>query len=371
VQDLIAASGALREPFALIRMLARYWFVTYPLLRSNLRAWERRAAAIPDPQLREAALATLRRERLNAAGAALFSALSARFDPRLLRLLIAYQVIWDYLDTLAERPAENAIANASQLHLALVDALVPDGRRSDYYRLHAARDDGGYLAELVETCQSSCGALPAYDRVRRVAIEEARLAGAVQAANHGPAPTRVSVLRESVDGARAGLDVAWFELAAAASSSLGIHALLTAAADADTTATTAELVRDAYAPWICALSTMLDSLVDEAEDAVSGEISFIAHYVTRAHAIARLHEIAARSLNGARGLPLGERHAVIVAGTIAMYLSKSSAWTADARAATIAVLRAGGPIGLPLLMILRAWRLCLTPSTRAPLFNSE
>jgi tetraprenyl-beta-curcumene synthase len=353
-------------------MMVRYWLVAYPLLRAELRSWEHRAADIPDPQLRADALLTLRRERLNAAGAALFAVVSLEPDPQLVQMLIAFQLIWDYLDTLAERPAEDALANAAQLHHALTDALLPAGGPAvDYYALHPVHDDGGYLAALIAACRIGSGALPSFDRVRDIAVQEAARARAVQSVNHAPASERARALRTwaTTNGARA--DASWFELAAAASSSLAIHALLAAAADAGTTTTTAERVRAAYLPWICTLSTLLDSLVDEHEDAVNGTMSFIGEYGDRSEAVARLQAIAARSLEGARGLPRGERHAVIVAGTIAMYLSHDSAWTPGARAVTIGVLRASGALTLPLLVLLRAWRTLLTLRQRAPVFNSE
>jgi len=364
-------SGA-RQSLALLRMMVRYWLVAYPLLRAELRVWERRAAEIPDEQLRADALLTLRRERLNAAGAALFAVVSVEPDPRLVQLLVAFQLIWDYLDTLAERPAEDVYANAAQLHRALIDALLPDAVPVDYYALHPARDDGGYLAALVAACRAGSSALPSFDRVRDIAVQEAARARTVQAVNHAPASERAPALRHLAHSRDVACgEVSWFELAAAASSSLTIHALFAAAADGATTTDTAERVRAAYLPWICALSTLLDSLVDEREDAASGTMSFIGEYASRAQAVDRLQAIASRSLQSARELPRGERHAVIVAGTVAMYLSDGNAWTAGARTATIGVLRASGVLALPLLVLLRTWRTLLTQCQRWALFNSE
>ncbi len=39
--------------------------------------------------------------------------------------------------------------------------------------------------------------------------------------------------------------------------------------------------RDAYDPWICAVSTMLDSYVDQASDAADGEHSYVGYYPSR------------------------------------------------------------------------------------------
>jgi tetraprenyl-beta-curcumene synthase len=345
----------LREPLAFARMMVRYWIAVHPLLRADLEAWRLRALAIPDPTLRANALATLTGERLNVAGAALFATFARIPDPALLRALIAFQVTWDYVDTLSERPAADPIANGAQLHAALVDALTPGGERTDWYRLHEREDDGGYLAALVDACRDGCATLPAFEAVGEAARVEARRA-AVQGINHSPARGRERAMRRwAADQAHAS-DARWFELAAAASSSLAIHALLAAAADRSTTPATAQQIGAAYFPWICALSTLLDSLVDELDDARSGEISFVGHYRSRADALRRLRAVAARAFADARRLPYGEQHAVIVAGMVAMYLSKASAWTTAARPMTIAVLRASSLTVLPLLALMRGWR---------------
>jgi tetraprenyl-beta-curcumene synthase len=350
-----------RELAALALVMARFWLVVLPLARTQLRRWQRLASEIPDPRLRAQALATLESERLSAAGAALFAATTPRRrDPELVRALVAYQLICDYLDTLAEQPSEDPIGNGAQLHRALADA-VAKGPLADHYAGHAVRDDGGYLAALVIACRESCAKLPAYAPVRAAAMREASR-NEVQGINHAPAGVREPALQEWADAARAtdatGTgDAAWFELAAAGSSSLAVLALIATAADPATTVETAEQVRRAYFPWIEALSTLLDSVADRERDLRSGELNFVSSYPTQAVAVARLREVTMRAIAGARGLPRGERHVVLVAGMIAMHVSDAGAWLPSAQPATRAVLRAADTLAMPLLLILlRAWR---------------
>jgi tetraprenyl-beta-curcumene synthase len=350
-----------RELTALAGVMARFWLVVFPLARAQLRGWRRLAAAIPDPVLREQALATLERERLSAAGAALFAATAPRLrDPVLVRALVAYQVICDYLDTLAEQPSRDPVANGAQLHAALADAVAARTHAMRYYGLHERRDDGGYLAALVAACRESAAALPAYASVRAAALREAAR-NEVQGVNHASAGVREPGLRRwaaatTREDLAAG-DASWFELAAAGSSSLAVLALLAAAADPRTTERDAERVRRAYFPWIEALSTLLDSLVDHDEDLRTGALNFVGRYPSQAAAIARLHELTARAIAGARGLPRGERHVVLVAGMIAMHLSEPGAWLPWAQPATRAVLRATDTLLMPLLLLLlRGWR---------------
>jgi len=355
----VSQKSRARELAALAVVMARFWLLVMPTVRAELRAWEQVAAAIPDPALRAQALATLDSERLSVAGAALFAATTPRRrDPALVRALVAYQVICDYLDTLAEQPSADPIANGAQLHRALADA-VGDGPVADHYSRHAVRDDGGYLAALVAACREGCAALPAFAPVRAAAAREARR-NEVQGINHAPAGVREPALRTWAGAARADEaagDGSWFELAAAGSSSLAVLALIAAAADPATTPDAAERVRRAYFPWIEALSTLLDSVADREQDLRTGELSFVGQYATRAAAVARLREVTARAVAGARALPRGERHVVLVAGMIAMHVSEPGAWLPAAQPVTRAVLRAADTILMPLLLLLlRGWR---------------
>lgn len=350
-----------RELAALAVVMARFWLVVFPRVRSELHEWERRASAIPDPRLRRQALATLGSERLSAAGAALFAATTPRRrDPELVRALVAYQVICDYLDTLAEQPNPDPIRNGARLHRALADA-VADGPLADHYRGHAVRDDGGYLAALIAACRESCRALPAYEAVRTAAVREASR-NEVQGINHAPAGIREPALRRWAVAAqardpRAAADAGWIELAAASSSSLAVLALIAAAADPDTTEHTAERVRRAYFPWIASLSSLLDSVTDRERDLESGELNFVSQYPSQAVAAARLGEVTRRSIAGARSLPRGERHVVLVVGMIAMQVSGPGARLPWTKPVTHAVLRAADALAMPLLLpLLRRWR---------------
>ena len=189
----------------------------------------------------------------------------------------------------------------------------------------------------------------------------------MQGINHAPAPEREPALRRWAERQDAeGADVAWFELAAAGSSSLAVLALLGAAADATTCAARAEQVRLAYFPWIEALSTLLDSLVDQERDARTGEMSFVSHYASPEVAVERLREVAARAVAGARALPRGERHVVVVAGMIAMHLSESSAARPGLEPATRAVLRASDTAATSVLLaMMRLWRRARAARARA------
>jgi tetraprenyl-beta-curcumene synthase len=313
------------------------------------------AESIPDAPIRDDALHSLDHKRGHADGAALFTILPRRRDRELLALLVAYETLVDFLDNVNERHPTRA--NGEQLHRALSDALDPDGPLHDYYLHHPWQDDGGYLAALVDSCRERCRALPSFDRVRPLVGREAGRS-LVLGLNHEEDPA----LRDGALRAWAGReypderDLSWFELSGAASATLVVHVLLTLAAepclsDSD--------VHDAYAahwPWIALATTMLDSYVDQADDEASRNHSYIAHYPHPEAAIMRLHESTGRALEGARALPDGHRHLVIVGCMIALYLSKPSARVPELRATTAALVESGGSLVRLLLPILRAWR---------------
>ncbi len=351
-----------RQVWALLAAATRELLWGLRAVSREMRAWQLRAAAIPDAAIREDALDSIERKRENAAGAALFWVLPRRRDLNLLRLLVAYQVIWDFLDSVNERGACVGTANGRQLHRALTEALDPGTPMSDYYRYHPWRDDGGYLRELVETCRHSCAALPSYGRVRPLVLREARRAQ-VQALNHDTDPKgRDNALRswaaqEFSDERR----LAWFELTSAASASLAVHAFLALAAQPACTDSDVRHTCAAYFPWVAGAATMLDSYVDRLEDEASGDHRYVAHYASEELAGERVRNLLTRSAAEVRRLSNGHRHAVIAASMFAMYLSKDSARTPAMRTSTAGMARAGGSLTRLLLPILRVWRFAYAP----------
>jgi tetraprenyl-beta-curcumene synthase len=349
----------LRLGSAFAWVLPLYWLAVFPQARRELRRWERRAGRIPDPSLRAHALGKLRSEAMTAEGAAAFAILAtARSCRQVVRACVAFEVIYDYVDALAEQPVADVLGNNRRLYGALGAAFAPDRPIGDWYALHPAHDDGGYLRALVETCRGELRRLPAQAHVReglqRLAVranEGQSLHHAAADADGAQALARWAATQQPPGGA-----LHWWELAAAAGSPLGFFALLAAAAHRGTDRATADAVERAYFPWIAALSWLLESLVDQDEDAGSDAHSYIAHYGPPQSAARRLATIAEHASADARRLPQGARHTLLLAGMAGMYLSHAGASSAAATEAAEAVRRAiGGPI-VPLLWILRVRR---------------
>ena len=273
-------------------------------------------------------------------------------------MLVAYELIWDFLDNLSERAAAHGQTDGRHLHRAIVEAVDPCAPISDYYRQHPWCEDGGYLCSLVKTCQQGCSSLPSYPLVREMAVREAHRAQ-VLALNHHPDPARRdAALKRWVTEEYPGEQYAsWWELSGAASAPLTIHALLALAAEPACSKSEIDSTYAAYFPWLSAATTMLDSYVDQAEDIENGDHSYVAHYPNPERALRSIRVLVLRSVAEARSLRNGHKHTVIAAAMIAMYLSKDTARTPQLRAGTGSFIRAGGSLTRLLLPILRVWRI--------------
>lgn len=348
----------MRQLAALAAGAARELAWGLPGVAREVRAWRVRAAKIPDAAIREDALGALARKRGNVDGAALFWIVPRVRSASLLRLLATYQIMWDFLDNASERGAMAGRANGRQLHLALVDALDPSRAISDYYRYHPWCDDGGYLRALVEACRDCFAQMPSYGRVRSLLVREAFRAN-IQAINHDrdPARRRAALQVWAAREFSGGHEASWYELAGAAGAGLAIYALLVLGVEPACSDSEVARAHGAYFPWVSVVATMLDSYVDRAEDAANRDHVYVEHYPTPEVAVLRMRELVRRSLIEVRSLAGGERHVVIVACMVAMYLSRDSARTTTTRESTARLVLAGGSLTGLLLPILRLWRI--------------
>jgi tetraprenyl-beta-curcumene synthase len=328
-----------------------------PTVAHETRSWRTRAAQIPDPAIREDALSAIAHKRGHIDGAALFWTIPRIRCPDLLRLLVAYQIMWDFLDEVSERGAVAGETNGRQLHLALVDAFDHHQLVHDHYRWHPWREDGGYLRALVETSGESYNRLPSHAAVGELVTRDARRAG-VQAINHDLDPVKrsLSLRNWALRELPCEPEASWYELAGAASAGLSIYALLALSAEMADDADIDHVYR-AYFPWISAVTTMLDSYVDEAEDTANGDHAYIGYYPTPELVVPGIARLVRLGLDATRSLPKAERHRVIVACMIALHLSRNSARTAALKTSTRRLAASGGSLTLLLVPVLRLWRI--------------
>jgi len=336
----------------------RYWLTVFPRVNRGLRHWQSRAGQIPDSSLRQIALDSLRK-RGNIEGAAAFAAFAPRAHRgAVVRALVAFQAAYNYADMLSEQPHVQAIANGRRLHEALLVALDPSAPQLDYYAHHPQHDDNGYLQEMVDTCRAALSTLPSYAAVAQSARIAAERIVTFQSLNVGKAQgDHVALSRWARVQTPSGADLEWWETAAAAGSSLGVHVLIAAAADAELRQAEIAAIDDAYFPWIGALHSLLDNIVDIQEDALTDQRSLVSYYVSPAQAAARLQVLAVKAVGRARALPRGARHAIILAAMAGNYLSAPEANAPDVEALSQSVREAIGDLATPTLLVFKLRRL--------------
>ncbi|HZV75388.1 MAG TPA: DUF2600 family protein, partial [Conexibacter sp.] len=206
-----------RLAWAPVTVIVRYLTTIQPHAHRELARWRRHAHAIPDPELRRHVLRPFDADG-SADGAALFAVLAPfREQRRLIRLLVAYVLLWSYVDVRTERD--------SDADPRLYDALL-DGLRREVRSLPPL-DDAGYLAALVSESRRGCAALPSWHTVAAAALSLADDGRTVQAINHAPSAHTETHLRAWA-GDR--IERPWQERCAGASSPLAIHALMALAA---------------------------------------------------------------------------------------------------------------------------------------------
>jgi tetraprenyl-beta-curcumene synthase len=280
--------------------LARYWGRLMPVARAEIAHWHARARTIRDPACRQIALAKIREERMNVESAAFFALLAGEHWHVAVRRIVAFQLAYELLDGINE--AHPGLDDGLRLHGALIEAI--GGVRRDH-------GGGSYLQELVDACR-------ALTTPSEELLAAAESIGVAQARNHA-----CSGLREWAQRFAPGL--LWWEAAAAGISSLTVLALLA------TPAKTHAHVVPAYTE-ICALSALLDGLVDYSHDTPANH-NWINHYATPHHMADRLVTLAQDAQNALHGLPDEGLHQLLLAGLLAHNLTFSATREDHAREA--------------------------------------
>ncbi len=344
----------------------RYVAQVLPLVGRDLGRRRVAASEIPDRHLRRIAGEALAK-RGNVEGAALFATLAPNPSRRsALRALVCFQTAYNYLDALSELPSDDPLANGKQLHLALLGALRPHAEHQDYYAHNPHREDGGYLVGLLDECRGSLMELPAFAALAPTIRDAAARIVAFQALNLSEAQGSHEGLRRwSTELTPPGSGLAWWETAGGAGSSLAVYALIAAAADPDMDPSLAREIDRAYFPWIGALHSLLDSLVDRREDSESGCRSLLDYYGSPAGAETHLAALAARARLAVERLPRSPVHMVILTAMCSYYLSAPECDAVEARAVTGALTSELGSSLSAAIALFRSRRLLRTLTNRS------
>lgn len=341
-----------------VKAATRYWLSVFPGIRRESRHWRKRAEAIPDPVLRHLALQAQDIKRGNIEGSGAFAAFApSSHRDVVVRAQVAFQSAYDYADTLSEQPSNDPVGNGRQLHQALLAAIDPSAGQPDYYACNSRREDAGYLDEIVDGCRSALRALPGRGSIAKPARRLAARIVAYQSLNLSELQGGHRLLsRWAVRETPGGTGLNWWETAASAGSSLGVFALIAAAAQPTLQPAEAIAIEDAYWPWVGALHSLLDSLIDGPEDAAASQRSLLDYYSSPRETATRLQMLAREAMRSVRSLPNADQHVLVLAGMASFYLTAPQASSPTAQLVSRRVVKTLGPIIRPSMAVLGARR---------------
>jgi hypothetical protein len=118
----------------------------------------------------------------------------------------------------------------------------------------------------------------------------------------------------------------------------------------------ATLIERAYFPWVGALSTLLDSVVDQSIDRAENQRSLIDYYGSPEIAAERLQLMVFEARRAIDPLADASNHMMLLAAMAAFFHSRPQASAPEVSQVTQAVLKAVGCWGSPALLFFRIHR---------------
>ncbi|WP_407310704.1 tetraprenyl-beta-curcumene synthase family protein [Desulfosporosinus sp. SB140] len=322
-----------------------YTFVTkiFPLVKQELNVWRQRAEQIPDPLLSKQAQESIRFKAFHCQGGSIYALYPGVNREETVRFIVAYQTISDYLDNLVDSLEVEDETAFAQLHLAMEEALDPRAALSDYYKYYPYRQDGGYLEQLVRTCQASLNSLPSYHIAQEKALELAKLYSRLQTYKHLSVELRESIMLDWIEPyLKTYPAITAWEFAAATGSTLGIFCFYAASYDLRLREEDVEKIFRVYFPWICGLHILLDYFIDLREDRETSQLNFVAYYPSSERVATRLKLFIENSFKQAATLQYPTFERAVVQGLLAMYLSDEKSQDRDIRLITRQLLGRSG-----------------------------
>lgn len=308
-----------KHPVSLMRRVYRDVF---PVVHRELAYWKRKAEAIPDPELRRQALASIETKTFHCEGGSILALLAEEGIAPCIRFIVAYQTISDYLDNLCDRSTSLDPLDFQTLHASMPDALRTDAIPFNYYRHRNEQNDGGYLWELVHTCQNVLKQVKHYHIIAPFLQELAGYYCNLQVHKHVKQEERVPRLERWFEEHKHHLPpMEWYEFSACSGSTLGIFCLVAYAFTDSFNDEMALRVRNGYFPYIQGLHILLDYFIDQEEDRNGGDLNFCFYYPNDAALFERLCHFIEEADRHVEELPHGAFHRLIHRGLLGLYLS--------------------------------------------------
>ncbi len=293
-----------------------------PDVQYYLSEWKKKANEIPNEELRTQALASIKEKSFHCEGGAVYGLLAQEGRKKIIRFIVAYQTISDYLDNLCDRSTSLDEDDFRMLHRSMYHALTPGEVPNNYYQFREDQDDDGYLVSLVLACQDVLQDLPGFQDVQNAMHQLARYYCDLQVYKHVEKSKRVDLLKKWFAKHEQELPpMTWYEFSACAGSTLGIFCLAAYASKDRMTVEEVNVLKDGYFPWTQGLHIMLDYFIDQEEDRLEGDLNFIFYYKSEEQMIQRFRYMREKAEKSIRSLPDWRFHQLINKGLIAIYLA--------------------------------------------------
>ncbi|TDF95984.1 tetraprenyl-beta-curcumene synthase family protein [Paenibacillus piri] len=302
--------------------MIRIYRYVLPEVSEQLKFWRQQADRMPDPELQKQAIASMTSKQFHCQGGAVYAVARLEMRHVLIPLIVAFQTISDYLDNLCDRSTSLDPDDFRMLHQSMLDATDPAEPLHDYYAYREEKEDGGYLNELVKTCQASLRLLPSYSLVASRVRELVGLYCDLQVYKHISRELREEALLAWWSKHQSRYPgISWNEFAAATGSTLGVFMLFLAASEPRLKQETVEAIHAAYFPYICGLHILLDYLIDQEEDEHGGDLNFCSYYDGLDQTVQRIAFIVTEAREKAERLEHTPFQRMIIEGLLALYLS--------------------------------------------------
>lgn len=303
-------------------LMLRTYRNVLPIVRFYLNQWKERANQIPNSELRKQALISIETKTFHCEGGAIYGLLAKNYSDELIRFIVAYQTISDYLDNLCDRSTSLDPEDFRALHESMFHALTPGAECVNYYRYRQDQEDGGYLRQLVKTCQDVLEKIPAYPKISSALYELATYYCELQVHKHVQVEERVPRLKAWFELHQDNLpEMSWYEFSACAGSTLGIFCLIAYASDENCTEDLIKQIKNAYFPWLQGLHILLDYLIDQEEDRLGGDLNFCFYYKNRNEMTKRFTHFVKKAKESVAQLPHTNFHQMINQALIGIYLA--------------------------------------------------
>ncbi len=293
-----------------------------PVVHEELAFWKKRAEEIPNQELKEQALASIAHKTFHCEGGSIMALTALEQRRAAIKFIVAYQTISDYLDNLCDRSTSLDPRDFAALHDSMRDALTVGAQPQAYYRFRKDQDDGGYLVELMQTCQSVLRDLPNYDMIQPFLFELCQYYCELQIHKHVRQDEREDRLIGWYEGHKSILpEMGWHEFSACSGSTLGIFCLVSYALRSDFEERHADMIRKGYFPYIQGLHILLDYFIDQDEDREGGDLNFCFYYANNEELGDRLIHFLQEADKHTHDLPDRKFHQLINRGLLGVYLS--------------------------------------------------